>query len=318
MGVTNLESGNYARPRTGIAKRMVQVLVNWELYIFLLPAALYFLAFQYAPIYGVQIAFRDYTAAGGIAGSPWAGLVHFRRFFASPSFVRIVWNTIGISLYELVAQFPAPILLALLINEIRLAKFKRVVQTVSYAPHFISTVVMVGMIILFLNPQYGVVNTFIALFGIEPVHFMASDRWFKTIYVFSGVWQSTGWSSIIYLAALAGVSPDLHHAAMIDGASRMQRIRHINIPSILPIISILFILNAGRVMSVGFEKVFLMQNPLNLSSSEIIATYVYKMGILAHQVSFSAAVGLFNSVVNLALILLVNRVVKRLTETGLI
>lgn len=290
---------------------------NWDLYLLILPVVIYFLVFHYYPMYGVQIAFRNFIATRGITGSPWVGLRHFHRFFNSFYFWRLIRNTLGIGIYELVVGFPIPIILALSINEVKNTRFKRFVQNVTYAPHFLSTVVVVGMLFLFLNPNYGVINGAIQLFGGKPISFMTEPKWFKSIYVFSGVWQSMGWSSIIYLAALSGVDPELHDAAMVDGASQLQRIRHINLPAILPTIVTLLILNVGRVLSVGFEKVFLMQNSLNLESSDIIATHVYRTGLQGAQYSYSAAVGLFNSVVNFIMLVTVNRLARKMNETSL-
>ncbi|TBL70541.1 ABC transporter permease [Paenibacillus thalictri] len=307
---------NAAR-RQALRKRLRGVTMNYQLYLFILPTLVYFIVFHYWPMYGVQIAFKDFNGALGIEGSPWAGLKHFLRFVHAPSFWTIITNTVGISLFQLVVGFPAPILLALLLNEIRSGKFRKVLQTVTYAPHFISIVVLVSMIMLLLNPSYGVVNKAIGLFGFESHDFMTDKSWFKAIYVLSDVWQNAGWSSIIYLAALAGIDQEQHEAAMIDGASRLQRIRHINIPGITPTIVILFLFAIGGIMTVGFEKVFLMQNPLNLEASEVISTYVYKVGLLQLQYSFSSAVGLFNTSINFILLLIVNAVVKRLGETSL-
>lgn len=303
--------------RREIRARFRRILVNYELYLFILPAFLYFIIFHYWPMYGVQIAFKDFTAALGIEASPWVGLKHFERFVRTPSFATLIVNTVGISLYQLAVAFPFPILLALLMNEMRFARFKKLLQTMTYAPHFISTVVLVSMLIIFLNPEYGLINSFLRLFGLEPVYFMVKNEWFKTIYVFSGVWQNAGWASIIYLAVLAGIDPERHEAAMLDGASRLQRIWYVNIPGLMPTIVILFILEVGGIMSVGFEKVFLLQNPLNLEASEVISTYVYKVGLLNFQYSFSAAVGLFNSVINFILLISVNSLVKRLGQANL-
>lgn len=290
---------------------------NGDLYLLILPVAVYYIIFHYIPMYGVQIALKDFIASKGITGSPWVGFEHFERFFNSYYFWRLIGNTLGIGLYELAVGFPIPILLALMINEVRSSLFRRTVQTVTYAPHFLSTVVMVGMILIFLSPQHGMVNQLLGLFGIEPIAFMTEPEWFKTVYVLSGVWQQMGWSSIIYLAALTGIDPQLHEAAKADGASRLRRIWHINIPGILPTIIILLILNMGSVLSVGFEKIFLMQNDLNLESSDVIATYVYRSGIVGAQYSFSAAVGLFNSIVNFILLVSVNSVARRIGETSL-
>ncbi|MDF2663874.1 MAG: sugar transporter permease, partial [Paenibacillus sp.] len=290
---------------------------HWQLYLLLTPVVLYFAIFHYWPMYGVQIAFKDFIATKGIWGSPWVGFKHFERFFDSYFFWRLIKNTLGISLYELAVGFPIPILLALMINEVRMKGFSRFVQTVTYAPHFLSTVVVVGMLMMFLSPSSGLVNMVIRAFGGEPVFFMTEPAWFKTIYVFSGVWQQMGWSSIIYLAALAGIDPQLHEAAKVDGASRLQRIWHVNLPGIRPTIVILLILNFGSLMGVGFEKVFLMQNSLNMEGSDVISTYVYRSGILGAQYSFSAAVGLFNSVVNFILLLTVNRIARKVNQVSL-
>ncbi|GIP33324.1 sugar ABC transporter permease [Paenibacillus sp. J2TS4] len=289
----------------------------WDLYLLITPVLLYFIIFHYLPIYGVQIAFKDFIGTKGIWGSPWVGFKHFERFFDSYFFWRLIKNTLGISLYELLVGFPIPILLALMINEVRLKFYKRFVQTVTYAPHFLSTVVLVGIVVMFLSPQNGIINQLIKLFGGEPISFMTDPAWFKTVYVLSGVWQQMGWSSIIYLSALAGIDPQLHEAARVDGASRLRRIWHINLPGIMPTIVILLILNVGSIMGVGFEKVFLMQNSLNNESSDVISTYVYRSGIIGSQYSFSAAVGLFNSIVNFILLVMVNRAAKMMKQTSL-
>ncbi|MEK3723965.1 ABC transporter permease [Paenibacillus sp. FSL H8-0034] len=290
---------------------------NWDLYLLILPVVAYFIIFQYLPMYGVQIAFKDFMAVKGIGGSPWVGLKHFERFFNSYYAWRLVRNTVGLSLYQLVVSFPIPIILALLINEVRNSKFKRVVQTVTYAPHFLSTVVMVGLILVFLSPKNGMINLIIIALGGDPVYFMSESGWFKSIYVLSEVWQNAGWASIIYLAALSGIDPQLYEAAVVDGASKIKRIIYITIPCLMPTAIILLILNFGHVMSVGFEKVFLMQNNLNLESSEVISTYVYKNGLVGAQYSFSAAIGLFNSVINFALLIIVNSISKRVSQTSL-
>lgn len=296
---------------------MRRVTRNWQLYLFLLPAVAVFLVFNYYPMYGVQIAFRDFRANLGITGSPWVGLKHFERFVSTSSFSLLLTNTLRISLMTLFLGFPIPILFALLVNEIRFPKYRKLIQTVSYAPHFISTVVMVSMLIIFLDKDYGIVNKAIGWFGLGPYDFMTKGSWFASIYVLSNIWQNMGWDAILYIAALSSVDMELHEAAMIDGASRIKRIIHINIPSILPTITIMLILACGKVMSVGFEKVFLMQNPLNTSHSEIISTFVYKAGLQSAQYSFSTAIGLFNSVVNLVLLLSVNALAKKLGETSL-
>jgi putative aldouronate transport system permease protein len=304
--------------RVGRGKSSMKLyLRNWELYAIISPVLAYFIIFEYIPMYGVQIAFKNFVATKGIWGSPWVGFRHFERFFDSYYFWRLIKNTLGISLFQLAVGFPVPILLALMVNEIRLKFFKKFVQTVTYAPHFLSTVVLVGLIVIFLSPQNGLINQIIVLFGGSPISFMTEPGWFKSIYVLSGVWQQMGWGSIIYLAALAGIDPQLHEAAKVDGASRLQRIWHVNLPGIMPTIVILLILNMGSIMGVGFEKVYLMQNDLILDSSDVISTYVYRSGIIQSQYSFAAAVGLFNSVINLVLLVSVNYMARRLNETSL-
>jgi putative aldouronate transport system permease protein len=309
--VLSVKTGKPAR------KKLAAITRNYELYLFLLPTLLYFLIFKYGPMYGVQIAFKNFLASEGILGSPWVGFAHFERFFNSYQFWNVIKNTVGISLYQLLVAFPIPIFVALLLNQLTNQRFKRFVQTVTYAPHFISTVVIVGMINLFLSPRHGIVNSAIKFFGGDPIFFMGISEWFKTVFVFSGIWQNMGWSMIIYLAALTAINPDLHEAAIVDGASKLQRIRHIDIPGIMPTIIILLILDIGSFMTIGFEKVYLMQNSLNVKSSEIIQTYVYKTGLLGAQFSYSAAIGLFNSVVNFVLLLSVNHLAKRMKQTSL-
>lgn len=290
---------------------------DWELYLFLFPTLVFFIVMKYGPMYGVQIAFRNFNGALGITGSKWVGVSHFKSFFGSYYFPLLIRNTVFISLYSLIAGFPMPIILALMLNEVKNSKFKRTVQTVTYAPHFISTVVLVGMLITFLSPSTGIINHLRVALKFETRNYISEPALFRHIYVWSGVWQNTGWSSIIYLAALSSIDPQLHEAATIDGASRWQRIWNINIPGILPTIVILFILSSGSIMNVGFEKAFLMQNPTNMETSDIISTYVYRRGLISAEYSFSAAVGLFNSVINFTLLILVNKLSKKLGETSI-
>ena len=306
-----------ALPRKGSPLRLGRKI--WKhraFYLLLLPAVAYVILFCYTPMYGLQIAFKDYKGALGIAGSRWVGLKHFRSFFSSYNFLQLLRNTLALSLYSLAAGFPLPILLALLLNETK-SRFKRFSQTVLYAPHFISMVVMVGMLNTLFSPSMGVINTLREALGMERYYYMAQPSAFRHLYVWSGVWQNIGWDAVIYLAALSAVDPSLHEAAMIDGASRIQRITHINLPTILPTIVILFIMAVGRVASVGYEKVYLLQNDLNVDVSEVISTYVYKRGVLNSNYSFSTAVGLFNNVVNIALLLMANFISRRLGETSL-
>jgi len=290
---------------------------HWQLYAIVSLPLLYFVLFKYVPMIGVIVAFKDFSPVQGILGSPWAGLKHFMYFMQSPKFWTIIKNTLGISAYGMIAGFPLPIILALSLNEIRSRKFKKTVQMVTYAPYFISTVVMVSMLMMFLSPRVGFINLFLAWIGIDPIPFMSKPGMFWSIFVWSDVWQGTGYAAIIYLAALAGIDPQLYEAARVDGASRFQRMLNIDIPGIMPAAVIIFILNMGNFMHVGFEKVYLMQNPLNLGNSEVLATYVYKIGLLQANYSFSGAIGLFNSFVNLILIIVVNTIAKRLSGSGL-
>ena len=290
---------------------------HWPLYLFLLPTIAYFLIFRFYPMYGLQLAFKNYRVVDGINGSPWAGLEHFRRFFTTADFGKLMGNTLSVSILTLIFTFPLPIILALLLNQLTSLKYKKLVQTTVYAPHFISTVVMVGMIFLFTSPSSGLINKIIEAFGGKAVHFTAEPGWFVPMYVISEIWQSTGWGSILYLAALAGVRPELHEAALVNGANKFQRVWHIDIPGILPTIVIMMILNAGKIMNVGFEKAYLMQTSLNIKASEIIATYVYKRGVLKSQISLSTAVGLFDSVVNMILVVSVNWISRKVTDSSL-
>ena len=292
------------------------LLRNWQLYLFLLPALTYFFIFHYIPMYGVQIAFKDYYANLGILGSPWVWFDHFERFFDSYYFWRLLKNTIILNAYNLLL-FPLPIIFALSLNELKNGWFKKWSQTLTYAPHFISVVVVVGMLVAFLDPITGLVNHAITALGFESIPFLTSPEWFRHVFVWSGQWESLGWNTIIYLAALAGVNPELHEAARVDGASRLQTVLHINIPSIMPTVIILFILNMGNFMQIGFEKVLLMQNTLNSETSDIIQTFVYETGILEGRYSFAAAIGLFESVINIILLITVNMIARRVSENSL-
>ena len=307
---------NTITPRgSGLAVRMAKA---WQLYLFMLIPLLYYAVFQYAPMYGIQIAFKNFSGSLGILGSPWVGFANFTRFFNSYQFVLLIKNTLLLSFLTLICGFPIPIILALLLNQVGNKKFKKVVQTVTYAPYFLSTVVLVGMVFVFLAPRGGIINNIIHIFGGQSVFFMGDPGWFRPLYIITDIWQQSGWASIIYIAALAGISPELHEAAIVDGASRLRRIWHIDIPGILPTIVIMLIMRSGSLMSVGFDKAYLMQTSLNLDASEIISTYVYKVGLTANtQFSFAAAVGLFNSVINLILIATVNQIAKKVGETSL-
>ena len=290
---------------------------DYQLYIMMLPVVVYLFIFAYIPIYGVQIAFKDYNVGQGILGSPWVGFDNFTRFFRSFQFWNVLKNTLVLSLYGLIARFPIPILLALMVTQVRREGFKKFVQTVTYAPHFISEVVVVGMLFIFLSPTSGIVNIGLGKLGVQAVNFLAEPSMYKHLYVWSGVWQGAGWGSIIYIAALSAVSPELYEAARIDGASKFQQIVHIDFPSILPTATILLIMNAGSIMNQGAQKAFLMQTGTTAASQEIIATYVYKVGLIQNQFSYSSAIGLFNNVINIILLVTVNTVSRRLSENSL-
>lgn len=297
--------------------RLKRILVNWELYLLMLLPVAYFVIFRYMPMYGVQIAFKDFSAAKGIWDSPWVGFDHFIRFFQSYNFEQVIKNTVYLSVLLLLIAFPIPIIVALMLNQVKHYKVKKFIQTVIYAPYFIATVVLIGMVFVFLSPNSGLINHIIVALGGKPVMFMTNSEWFRPIYIFTEVWQTTGFSSIIYLAALAGIDPHLHEAAVVDGASKWKRVLHIDIPGILPTIVVLFILAVGNLMNIGFEKAFLMQTDINVDASEIIPTYVYKMGIQRALYSFSAAIGLFNACINLVLLFIVNRAVKKISGNSL-
>jgi putative aldouronate transport system permease protein len=287
---------------------------NKHIYLMLLPVVLYYLVFHYGPMYGAVIAFQDFNPVRGVFGSKWVGLQNFQDFFSSVFFGRLMFNTVAISVLEIVFGFPAPIILALLINELRGNPFRRLVQTVTYLPHFISVVVIVGMLFDFFARD-GVANQLLSLS--DPIAFMQSPEWFRQLFVGSGIWQQVGWGSIVYLAAIATIDSALYEAAKVDGANRFRQIWHITIPGILPTIVILLILRLGSVMSVGYEKIILMYNPLTYETADVISTYVFRRGVLQADFSFSAAVGLFNSVINFALLIGANRLSRRLTGSGL-
>lgn len=298
---------------TKLSKNLQYIKKNYILYLLIAPAVILTIIFKYIPIYGATIAFKDFSPIKGIAGSEWVGFKHFTSFLASPNFMEILMNTIKLSSFELLIGFPIPIILALMLNQLRKSSVKKNIQLALYAPHFISVVVVSGMVFLFLSPV-GPVNALLSTFLDKPISFMSDPDYFRSIYIWSGVWQGAGWASIVYVAALANVDPQLHEAATLDGASLLQRIWHIDLPTLKPVMAVLFILAAGGIMGIGFEKAYLLQTSMNSPSSEIIATYVYKRGLLAGDYSFATAVGLFNAVVNVILLMFVNQVVKKLNE----
>ncbi len=291
-----------------------RIMDHWQLYAMLLiPVVLTFI-YKYIPMYGIQIAFRDFKANRGYWGSEWVGLEWFQRFFSAPNCVRMIKNTILLSLYSLLWSFPVPIILALMINQVRFKRFKRTVQTVLYAPHFISIMVVCGMIRIFLSPSGGLIN----LIAGTSIDFLTEASMFRTIYIASGIWQDAGWGIIIYMATLANIDTSQYEAAKIDGASVFQRIRHIDIPELIPIIVLQLIMSAGGLMNVGFEKVFLLQTDLNKATSDVIAVYVYQQGIENAKYSYSTAVGLFNTAVNIVLLIIVNKIANKLSDVSFV
>lgn len=308
-------TNSVAVPKESLWKQVVK---HWEFYVLLLPGIILTIIYKYIPIYGIQIAFRDYNAMDGFFGSAWVGLKWFERFFNNYNSARMIRNTVLLSLYSILWTFPIPIILALLINQVKQKKFQRVSQTVLYAPHFISVMILCGMLRIFLSPYGGLISIIMQAFGAEQVNLIDSASAFRTIYIASSIWQDAGWGTIIYMATLSSVDASLHEAAKVDGANAIQRIIHIDIPELIPVIVIQLIMSFGNLMNVGFEKAYLLQTSLNKETSEIIATYVYEQGMLKAMYSFSTAVSLFNTVVNIILLLVVNKICKKLSDVSFV
>ena len=290
---------------------------DYQLWIMIMPAVAVVLIFNYIPMYGIQLAFRDYDFSKGLTGGEWRGLHYFQQFIDSYLFADLMTNTFLISLVTIVVGFPAPIVLALILNQIRRKRLKNLMQTTVYLPHFISVIVLVGMLNVLLSPETGAVGYLMKSIGLGHINLIASTSTFIPVYVLSDVWQHCGWNSIIYLAALSAVDPQLYDSAKMDGASRWQTIRHVDLPALAPTIIVLFILSMGGILSTGFEKIFLMQNSLNLPVSEVISTYVYRIGIISNQFSYASAIGLFNTVINFVFLLAMNAISKRVSDTSL-
>lgn len=306
-----------SKPAVTTAKKLSlsqRLAANWQLYLLLLIPVIITVIYKYIPMYGIQIAFRDYKASRGYLGSEWVGLEWFQRFFSSPNCVRMIRNTVLLSLYSLLWSFPVPIILSLAINQLRFAKFKRVVQTVLYAPHFISTMVICGMIRIFLSPSGGLINLILG----TQIDFLTMSSAFRTIYISTGIWQEAGWGTIIYLATLSSVDASLYEAAKVDGASMFQRILNIDVPALIPMAVLQLIMSAGNLMNVGFEKVWLLQTDLNKATSDVIAVYVYEQGIENAKYSYSTAVGLFNTVVNIILLIIVNKIASKASDVSFV
>jgi putative aldouronate transport system permease protein len=287
------------------------------LWLLVLPGILWYLIFAYAPMFGLVIAFQDFSPFKGFTGSSWVGLTWFQQFFHSQFFGRLIRNTLLLNIYNILFSFPVPIILALLLNEIQHSRYKKTVQTISYLPHFVSTVVVVGMLTNFLSPVGGIVNLMIGKLGGKSINFMIKPEWFRPLYIISGIWQEAGWGSIIYLAALSGIDTQLYEASIVDGANKWKQLWHISIPGILPTIIIMLIMNLGHILSIGYEKIILMYNTSTYETADVINTYVYRRGILSGEYSFGTAVGLFQSAINFVFVIAANRISKRVTEVSL-
>jgi putative aldouronate transport system permease protein len=289
------------------------------LYLLMLPGIIYYIVFKYVPMYGIIIAFQNYSIGKGMLGSKFVGLAHFVEFFYNtPDSWKLIRNTVLLNIYDLLFHFPTPVILALLLHEIKNKTFKRIVQSISYMPHFLSTVVIAGILVIFLSPSTGIVNILLhKAFGIEPTMFLGLPEWFRTIYISSEIWQKVGWGTILYLAAIAGIDPALYEAARMDGANRLQQIRHITLIGMIPVMTILFVLSLGHFMEIGFQKILLLYNPMNYETSDVINTFVYRRGVLNADFSFASAVGLFQSVIGFTLVVTANRLVKKYSQTSL-
>jgi putative aldouronate transport system permease protein len=298
---------------TRTSRKLRYMKENYQLYLFILPALVLVIIFKYVPMYGALIAFKDFNPLQGIMGSPWIGVKNFEKFMSTPDFMNLLGNTLKLSAFGLLFGFPVPVILALMLHRIRSVVLKKNIQLILYAPNFISVVVVVGIVFIMLSPV-GPINHIINLFGGKSIDFMTEPGFFRSIYIISDIWQFAGWASVVYLAALANVSQDLIDAAKMDGANIFKQIIHIDLPTIKPIMVIQFILAAGNIMSIGFEKAYLLQTSMNIPSSEILPTYVFKIGLQMGDYGYSTAIGLFNSVINVILLLTVNKIVKRLNE----
>uniref|UniRef100_UPI00403F5839 ABC transporter permease n=1 Tax=Paenibacillus sp. FSL P2-0136 TaxID=2975317 RepID=UPI00403F5839 len=289
----------------------------WDLYLIMLPGLAYFIIFKYVPMGGIIVAFQDFSAFAGIRGSEWVGLTHFKNMFTDSEFYTVFKNTLLISLYKLIWGFPGPIILALMLNEVRHMLYKRGVQTLVYLPHFLSWVIIGGILINVLSPATGIVNQFLGMLGLEPIFFLGSQEWFRTVLVVSDIWKEAGWGAIIYLAALASIDPQIYEAAVVDGAGKWKQLLHVTLPSLIGTIVILFVLRLGSVLDVGFEQIFVLYNPLVYNVADVIETYVYRTGITQGQFSFTTAVGLFKSVISLILVVLANKAARKLGQDSL-
>ncbi len=311
----------YQKPKRSLIEKLTWMLDHlrndWQLYVMLAPAIVWFIVFLYKPMYGLQIAFKDYSIFRGVAASPWIGFEHFETLFSNDQFIRAVWNTVKISALNLLFGFPAPIILALMFNEIIRATYKRVTQTIVYLPHFISTVIIAGIVITAFSPTAGIVNAILGWFGIDSIYFLTKPEWFRPIFVGTGIWQEAGFGSIVFLAAIAGVNPSLYESAVVDGASRWQMMWKITIPSILPTIIIMLIIRIGNIMEVSFELIILLYQPATYSTADVVNTFIYRQGLQGGQYDVAAAAGLFNAVIAFTLVIIANSLSRRYSRTSL-
>ncbi|ANX00944.1 sugar ABC transporter permease [Thermoclostridium stercorarium subsp. leptospartum DSM 9219] len=314
---TNIEKSKMQPTFLQRLRRRLVTRGEWQLYLLILPTVIYFIIFHYIPMYGIQIAFRNYSITKPLSAAKWVGFQYFERFLNSPMFPQLFRNTLILSFYDLFIGFPFPVIFAVVLNQTQSKKLVKFTQTVTFAPYFISMVVLVGMLNLFLSPTTGLVNKMLGAFGIEPVYFMAEPQWFRHVYVFSNVWQRTGYQAIIYFAALTSVDPELYEAATIDGATRLQKIWYIDLPSITPTVVTMLLLAVGKILNVDTQRTLLMQAPTNLVTSEIFGTYVYKVGLINTQFSYSTAIDLFKTLINLTLLIVTNQISRKLTDESL-
>jgi len=315
---TNKSSITIRKKQKGFFLRNLEILYKEKAFwLMVLPGIIWYLIFAYGPMYGLIISFKDFSPFKGITKSPWVGFKWFIQFFESQFFWRLIRNTLLLNIFNIIFSFPVPIILAFLLNEVRHNWYKRIVQTVSYLPHFVSTVIIVGMLVNFVAPSGGIVNNIIVALGGEPIHFMVKPEWFRPLYIITGIWQNAGWNSIIYIAALSSIDPQLYEAAYVDGANKIKQIWYVSLPGILPTIIIMLILALGSILSVGYEKIILMYNTATYETADVINTYVYRRGVVGGEYSFGTAVGLFQSVINFMFIVAANKISRKVSNVSL-
>jgi putative aldouronate transport system permease protein len=317
MNIEVSKSSPGKKPAKRPGSFMKNIKRDYMLYLMIAPMIIWFILFMYKPMYGLQIAFKDFSAYKGISGSPWVGVEHFVTLFNSSQFISAIWNTLAISLLSLVISFPVPIILAVMINEVQKASYRKSIQTIIYLPHFISVVIVAGLVISFLSPATGVVNVILAKMGFDKVYFLTKPEWFRTIFIGSNIWKEAGFNSIIFLTAIMSINPSLYESAQVDGASRWKMITNITLPCIVPTIAVLLIIRLGNILEVGFEYIILLYQPSTYSTSDVISTYIYRLGLQGARYDIATAAGIFNAVVALFLVLIANRISRKITQTGI-